>query len=106
VANGDFWYVLFQPQRGWAMEVSGRLRPLGRRVPDTGEVVSAGGHPGRMRWKMGRRGPPWRRHDVRFVKVDFECIQSERRIMLEFSGWCPEEGFRQVLGALQQLKCH
>jgi hypothetical protein len=106
VANGDFWYVLFQRQRGWAMEVSGRMRPLGRPVPREGEVVSAGGHPAMVRWKSGRRGLPWRRHDVRFAKVDFECIPSERRIMLEFSGWCPEEGFREVLGALRQLQCH
>lgn len=106
VANGDFWYVLFQRERGWALEVSGHLRPLGRPVPQAGESVSVGGHPGRVVWKQRRRGLPWQRHDVRFMRVDFECVASERKISLEFSGWCPEEGFREVLRSLQQLRCH
>jgi len=106
VANGDFWYVLFQRQRGWAMEVSGRMRPLGRSVPAVGEVVSVGGHPARAQWKTRRRGLPWRRHEVRFLKVDFECVPSERKMTLVFSGWCPEQGFREVLQSLAQLKCH
>lgn len=106
VANGDFWYVIFQRERGWAMEVSGRMRPLGTSTKDVGEVVSVGGHPARVHWKTRRRGLPWRRHDVLFMRVDLECVPSERRIALEFSGWCPEDGFREVLQALQQVKCH
>jgi hypothetical protein len=104
--NGDFWYVIYQRQRGWAMEINGRVRPLGRTFPDVGESVSVSGHPGRVTWRQRRRGPPWRRHDVRFMTVEFECASSERRITLEFSGWCPEEGFREVLRALPQLRCH
>jgi hypothetical protein len=106
VVNGDFWYVLFQRELGWAMEVSGRVRPLGRSVPGAGEVVSVGGHPARANWTSRKRGLPWRRHEVRFLKVDFECVSSERRVTLEFSGWCPQEGFREVLEALGKLKCH
>jgi hypothetical protein len=106
VANGDFWYVIYQRQAGWAMEVSCHLRPLGRSAPTAGELHSIGGHTARVHWKTRRRGLPWQRHDVRFLKVELECVPSERRIALEFSGWCPEEGFRQVLQALRQLKCH
>ncbi len=107
VANGDFWYVVYQRERGWAMEMNGRVRPFARRkAKSSSEVVSIGGHPASVQWKMRRRGLPWRRHDVQFMTVEFECEPSERRITLEFSGWCPEEGFREVLGALRQVECH
>ena len=107
VANGDFWYVVYQRERGWAMEVNGRTRPFtGRKTTPSGETVSVGGHPASIRWKTRRRGLPWRRHDVQFMTVEFECVPSERRITLEFSGWCPEEGFREVLEGLHLLKCH
>lgn len=106
VVDGRFWYVVYQRERGWAMEVSGRIRPSGRPLPDKGELVSVGGHPASVDWRTARRGLPWRRHEVRFMTVDFECVPSERRITLEFSGWCPEQGFREVLQALQGVKCH
>lgn len=107
VAHGDFWYVVYHPERGWALEVYGRVRQ-GLRGGDgrREEVVSANGHPATVQWKARRRGPPWRRHDVTYMTVRFECPSSERAIALEFSGWCPEEGFREILKALYNLKCH
>jgi hypothetical protein len=107
VANGDFWYVIFHQQLGWALEINGRMRPnLNRRSATTGETASVGGHAATVRWQKRRRGLPWRRHDVTFMTVDFFCGPSERAIKLEFSGWCPEEGFREVLQGLHNAICH
>lgn len=89
------------------MEVNGRMRPVSKRGNKVdGERVSVGGHPATVRWKVQRRGLPWRRHDVTYMTVEFECLPSERNIVLEFSGWCPQEGFRQILRALYNLECH
>ncbi len=107
VANGDFWYVVYQRELGWAMEINGRMRPSSNRQGAAGgEVASVGGHPAAVHWKVRRRGLLWRRHDVKYMTVVYDCPNSERSIQLEFSGWCPEEGFREVLAALSQVKCH
>jgi hypothetical protein len=107
VANGDFWYVLYHTRLGWALEINGRIRPFSNRLETpTGERASVGGHPALVRWKTRRRGLPWQRHDVTFMTVEYECPNSERRVALEFSGWCPEQGFREVLRALALVECH
>jgi hypothetical protein len=107
VAHGDFWYIVYQRELGWAMEINGRMRPTLRRGDNhQGETVSAGGHPAMLDWKLRRRGPPWRRHDVVYMTVAFECVPSDRAIELEFSGWCPEEGFKEILRTLPHLECH
>lgn len=107
VANGDFWYVVYDHDRHWAMEFHGSFRPdlLGRQRSGS-ELVSVAGHPAEVRWTNRRRGLPWRRHDVTYLTVEYDCPQSERSISLEFSGWCPEEGFREVLTGLAHLVCH
>lgn len=107
VANGDFWYVVFNEAFGWTMEVRGRFRPGGSGpFPSEGETSAVGGHVASVRWQTRRRGLPWRRHDVRYMTVEYDCPESERKIQLEFSGWCEEAGFRQVLEALREVKCH
>jgi hypothetical protein len=107
VANGDFWYVLHNRRHGWTMELRGRFRPGGSgSLPREGETSSVGGHIASVRWHTRRRGLPWRRHDVRYMTVEYDCPTSERRILLEFSGWCEETGFRHALEALQAVKCH
>jgi hypothetical protein len=107
VVHGDFWYVVFERDLGWAMEVYGRMRPASKRAnTQKVETTSIGGHPAMVDWKVRRRGLPWKRHDVTYMTVEFECLPSERDILLEFSGWCPEEGFRQILRALNKLGCH
>ncbi len=108
VANGDFWYIVYHTQYGWAMELHGSARPLnGRRDrPPGAEDATVSGHAAWVTWHTRRRGLPWRRHDVTFMTVNYECPQSERRISLEFSGWCPPEGFRQMLHALEWTRCH
>jgi hypothetical protein len=106
VASGSFWYVLFDGERRWAMEFACHIRPISNRPLTTGtESTSVGGHPAQIRWRTARRGL-FKRHDVRFMTLEHDCPQSERRLTLEFSGWCPEEGFREVLDALQALECH
>lgn len=107
VVNGDLWYVVYNRENGWAMELNVRVRPMSIRKSVRGtEPVSAGGHPAWVQWRVRRRGLPWKRHDVTFMRVAYECPQSERSIALELSGWCPEEGFRNVLKAMQDLRCH
>ncbi|MEJ2263412.1 MAG: hypothetical protein P8X95_08200 [Anaerolineales bacterium] len=112
VVNGNAWYVIYEGERGWALEFTARIRPLSRNdlvTPvDTadGEPVSISAHPARVSWKTKRRGLPWQRHDVRYMTVSFNCQHTERRLNLEFSGWCPQEGFEEILRALRFLKCH
>ncbi|HLC04353.1 MAG TPA: hypothetical protein VJK02_15065 [Anaerolineales bacterium] len=107
VANGDFWYVLYDGERGWAMEFQGRFRSVSAHRPgDASELVSVAGHPAQVEWRRRRRGLPWQRHDVRYMTVEYDCPQSDRSVRLEFSGWCPEEGFREILGNLAKLGCH
>jgi len=107
VVNGNFYFILFDGQRRWAMEFIGRLRPISDRpLKPAIESASVSGHPAGVRWTTRRRGLPWRRHDITYMMVDYDCPYSERRVSLEFSGVCPEEGFREVLAALKLLRCH
>ncbi|MBI4772439.1 MAG: hypothetical protein HY784_18920 [Chloroflexi bacterium] len=107
VAAGSFWYVLVDQERRRAMEFHGHLRPAsGRPLRPGAEGAAVGGHPAEVHWKTRRRGPPWRRHDVTFMTVECECPQSERRLKLELSGWCPEASFREILASLAHLRCH
>lgn len=107
VASGDFWYVLFDHDRGWAMEFHGTFRPIqNHKAGPTSDVASVAGHPARVEWRHRRRGLPWQRHDVHYMIVEYDCPQSDRSVRLEFSGWCPDEGFREILDSLAKLKCH
>jgi len=107
VVTGDAWYEIHDGERRWAMELAIHVRPLSRRNESrTGQGTFVAGHPARTTWKNGRRGLPWRRHDVTFMTVTFDCPYSERRFKLEFSGWCPREGFEEILAALRHFRCH
>jgi hypothetical protein len=107
VANGSGWYVVFDQQRRWALEVAIHIRqPRKNKSPLPGEALYVNGHTAGITRKIERRGPPWRRHDVSFITVGFECPYSERHLELEFSGWCPAEGFQEIIQALSHLRCH
>lgn len=106
VANGDAWYVVHDHERGWALELAIRIRTPIRSNGIPESAVSAGGHPASVNWKERRRGLPWRRHTVTFMTLAYGCPHTERRIELEFSGWCPYEGFREILSALEYVRCH
>ena len=107
VVNGGFWYILYDEERRWALEFTGRLRPFSQRaLKPAAEHTAVSGHPAEVYWASRRRGLPWQRHTVTYMTVEYDCLQSERHISLEFSGRCPEEGFREVLAALQTLRCH
>lgn len=107
VVSGSAWFVVHQPERRWALELALHLRPWRKSAaqPEGGEI-SIAGHPARLAWRTRRRGLPWNRHDVTFMTIDFACPLSERRIQLEFSGWCPEIGFQEMLQAMRELSCH
>lgn len=107
VASGDAWYVVHDGERRWAMELAIRVRPIvGFRRDQTGQGVFVAGHPAQTLLKTRRRGLPWRRHDVTFMTVVFDCPHTERRFRLEFSGWCPRQGFEEMLAALRHFRCH
>lgn len=98
---------MHQPQEKWALELALNLRPSGKAAAQAeGGEISIAGHPARLGWRTRRRGLPWNRHDVTFMTIDFTCPLSERRIQLEFSGWCPERGFQEMLQAMRELSCH
>ncbi len=107
VASGDAWYVIYHREHRWALEVAITTRPLRRGASVSSQAaLSVGGHAATVRWKQKRRGLPWQRHDVTFMIVEFACPASERSFKLEFSGWCPQEGFDEILAALRQVRCH
>lgn len=107
VANGDAWYVIYDQERSWVMEMAARVRSHGRRKSDqAAEVLAVSGHPANARWKTTRRGLPWKRHDVTQLTITFECPSTERRVELEFSGWCPRRGFEEIREAVRYLICH
>lgn len=105
VATGSAWYVVYDGERNWALELAISSRPARNNIREN-DSVSIAGHTARLRWNEKRRGLPWQRHTVRYMTVDFECPQSEREIKLEFSGWCPETGFQEILQSVKQLQCH
>ncbi len=104
VASGDGWYVVYHTERGWALELHIRVRAGAPSAAPADTQVN--GHPARLTWKTRRRGLPWRRHDVTFMTLDFHCPHSDRHLALEFSGWCPRQGFEEVLHAVQASHCH
>jgi hypothetical protein len=106
VADGRAWYVLHDPERRWALEAAISISSQRPKTKADTEKVIVGGHPANLTWSKRRRGLPWRRHDVVFMKLDFYCPETERRIKVEFSGWCPQEGFQEILQAARFLRCH
>jgi len=109
VASGRAWYVVFDAERRWAMELMLQVGALSRRWnrAPVGEVteVTVHGHPATVRWREGRRGL-FRRHTITFLRVEFDCPVSERHLVVEFSGRCPREGFEEMLAAIPYLRCH
>lgn len=107
VAYGDAWYVLHDDDRRWAVEFAISIRSGQMKEPKSpGESASVAGHPARVRWTEKRRGLPWQRHNVTFMTMHFECPQTDRYLKLDFSGWCPEEGFREILQLMRFSRCH
>lgn len=107
VVTGSGWYVVYQEEKSWAMELVAHIRPIRKKSAlVSGETTLVANHHGQVKWSTRRRGLPWKRHDVTFMKVAFDCPESERHLELEFSGWCPQNGFLEMLRALAHLRCH
>jgi hypothetical protein len=107
VANGNAWYVVYDQDRGWALELAARIRGMSRRkIDQPADSLIVAGHPAGVTWKTTRRGLPWKRHEVTFMTIELECSITERRLEFEFSGWCPKQGFDEIREAVQFLKCH
>lgn len=106
VASGRAWYVVYHPERRWALEMAVRIAPLPPRRAPEGMAWTVNGHPAQVRFHQRRRGLPWRRHTVKFMTIAWFCPQSERYLEVEFSGWCPEEGFAAMREAVRYWRCH
>ena len=107
VAHGDAWYVIYDEQRHWAMELAVHVRGMRKRnIKQPSDSIAVAGHTASVAWKTTRRGLPWNRHDVTFMTVGFECPSTDRRLELEFSGWCPRLGFEEMREAARNLNCH
>lgn len=106
MASGQAWYVLYHKELGWALELHVRVSPVDKPPPQNAEALTIAGHAAYLTRHTRRRGLPWKRHDVHFMTVSWYCPQTERHLSLEFSGWCPEEGFSQIKAALAQARCH
>ncbi|GAB4526457.1 MAG: hypothetical protein Fur0018_11750 [Anaerolineales bacterium] len=106
VVAGSAWYVVFHPENGWALEVAihSRAAAASRPVPQAEAYIF--NHPASLQWKTRRRGLPWNRHQVTFMNLTCTCPHTERRLNIEFSGWCPPEGFQAMLEAAHHWHCH
>ncbi len=107
VATGKAWYVVYHHETRWAMELAVNIKPIADNDKgETGKLIAVNQHRGYLSWKYRRRGLPWKRHTVTFMNVRFSCPHTDRQINLEFSGWCPPEGFDEILQAVAHLGCH
>jgi len=107
VATGDAWYVVYHNETNWALELAVKIKPIqNTQKENVGESISVNKHSGFLSWTYKRRGLPWNRHTVTFMNILFDCPKTGRQIKLEFSGWCPKQGFEEILEALQHLGCH
>ena len=107
VVAGSAWYVVFHPEHGWALEVAIHSRATSSKDSLLANAAAQiGGHPATLHWKTRRRGMPWNRHDVTFMTLAGTCPHTERHIRIEFSGWCPPEGFQEMLQAVRGWRCH
>jgi hypothetical protein len=106
MASGQAWYVLYHQELGWALELHIRVSSTEKPAPEQAQGLTIAGHPAYLTRHTRRRGLPWKRHDVHFMTISWYCPQTERHLSLEFSGWCPEEGFAQIREALTQARCH
>lgn len=105
VASGKGWYVVYNGEDNWVMEMKLDIAHPREKWRPAGELLAINGHEGQVRWWERGRGI-LRRQMVTYMEVAYNCPQSERSIRLEFSGRCPEEGFRALLGFLPHWRCH
>ena len=107
-ATARAWYVVYHPELRWAAELAIRIAPSApkRAQDEEAQPLEVNGHPATVRVHQKRRGLPWRRHTVTFLTIAWTCPHTERYIELEYSGWCPEEGFAALRAAAAQIGCH
>jgi hypothetical protein len=107
VSSGRAWYVLHNAERKWAMELAleiGHRRPY--LPPGAGsEPVVVDGHEGWLRRWQRSRGL-FRRWQVHYVEVAYNCPQTDRYVRIELSGRCEEAAFEEVLATVSEWRCH
>lgn len=109
VASGRAWYVVFDAERRWAMELALRVKSLSKKQRNADGIVApevmVHGHPATVHWRQGERGL-FRRRNITFLHVEFACPVSDRHLTVELSGHCPQEGFEELLAVMPYWRCH
>ncbi len=106
VATGDAWYVLYNTDRRWAMELRLTARPAGRNHRETPlPDMTVSGHGAGLTWQRRRRGL-FKRWPVTYLIVQFCCPQTDRQLRVELSGNLPDEAFQELVEALPYMRCH
>lgn len=106
-ATARAWYVVYHPEHRWAAELAVRIFPSPpKTLPQNAQPFEVNGHVATVGVHHRRRGLPWRRHTVTFLTIGWHCPHSDRYIELEYSGWCPEEGFEALKQAAAHAGCH
>lgn len=106
VATGDAWYVLYNTDRRWAVELRLTARPAGRISREPARpALTVAGHEAELTWQRRRRGL-LKRWPVTYLVVQFCCPQTERQLRVELSGNLPDEAFQELVEALPFMRCH
>jgi hypothetical protein len=107
VASGKAWYVLQNAERNWAMELALEMGRPRARLPARAhsEPFEIEGHEGQLRRWQRARGL-FRRWQVNYVEVAYNCPQSDRFVRIELSGRCDQAAFEEVLATIPKWRCH
>lgn len=112
VASGRAWYALHDTARGYGCELTIDIRPLtsphgwqrwSRGLTTSSSVMA--GHRTEVAEGTTHRGL-FRRIELRLLRVQLTCEQTERVVRLEFVGNPPPEVMADLRAGLSQLRCH
>jgi hypothetical protein len=107
VASGKAWYVLQNAERNWAMELALEMGHPRVRLPSGPhtEPIQVDGHEAQLRRWQRSRGL-FRRWQVNYLEVAYNCPQSERYVRIELSSRCDRAAFEEVLATIPAWRCH
>lgn len=105
VASGKAWYVIYNSEKNWVMELKLEVSHPRRSLRAGTELLTVDGHDAQVRWWSKGRGV-LRRRQITYMDVAYVCPQSERSISIELSGRCEEDGFRGLLSLIPEWRCH
>jgi hypothetical protein len=107
VSSGKAWYVLYNAERQWAMELALEVGHPRSRLPAGPhlEPLEVDGHAAQLRRRQRGRGL-FKRWQVNYIEITYNCPQSERFVRIELSGRCDQAAFEEVLATIPKWRCH